>query len=317
MLQDRISTMVAGASPLAVLDRVTKRYGATLALDDVSLDLRRGQVTALLGANGAGKTTTVRLIQGVTRPTAGSVRVGGDSPLDWRTRRRTGVMLQVSGVPGTLTVREHVHLFSSYYPNPLPVGEALERAGLSELASRPFAKLSGGQQQRLMFALAICGNPELLCLDEPTVGLDVDARRRFWAEVRRLVDERRAILLTTHYLEEADALADRVLVLDAGRLVADGTPAELKQRVFARRLRCRTRLARAALERLPGVVSVAADRGAVVVVTSRAEDTARVLLAEDPAVSDLEIVAPRLEEAFLTLTGRAGAVGHADEGARR
>jgi ABC-2 type transport system ATP-binding protein len=297
MLQPRTN-----ARPVAVLDAVTKRYGATVALDAVTLEVRPGQVTALLGANGAGKTTTVRLIQGITRPSAGRVTVGGASPLDWQTRRRTGVMLQVSGVPGTLTVREHVRLFSAYYAAPLPLGDVLARAGLEALASRPFAKLSGGQQQRLMFALAICGNPDLLCLDEPTVGLDVEARRRFWEEIRRLRDNRRAILLTTHYLEEADALADRVVVLAAGRLVADGTPAALKARTFARRLRCRTRLSADEVSALPGVVSVASDRGAVVAVTSHAEHTARALLARDATLSDLEIATPRLEDAFLALT---------------
>ncbi len=215
-------------TPAAELRGVTKCYGAVTALDDVSLALEPGKVTALLGPNGAGKTTAVRLMLGLTRPTTGSVRLFGADPTNIEARRRTGVMLQIAKVPETLRVREHIDLFRSYYRDPMPLDAALAAAGLAALAERKYGELSGGQQQRVQFALAICGNPELLFLDEPTVGLDVITRRAFWQEVRRLSQGGRGILLTTHYLEEADVLADRVVVLHEGKILADGTPSTLK-----------------------------------------------------------------------------------------
>ena len=215
-------------TPAAELHQVTKRYGTITALDDITLAIEPGKVTALLGPNGAGKTTAVRLMLGLTRPTAGAARLFGSDPQDVEARRRTGVMLQVAKVPETLRVRENLELFRSYYRNPMGLDDALAAAGLGKLADRKYGELSGGQQQRVQFALAICGNPELLFLDEPTVGLDVIARRAFWQEVRRLRENGRGVLLTTHYLEEADALADRVVVLHEGRILADGTPDTLK-----------------------------------------------------------------------------------------
>ena len=212
----------------AELHGVTKRYGAITALDSVSLAIEPGKVTAVLGPNGAGKTTAVRLMLGLTRPTRGSVRLFGVDPTDIQARRRTGVMLQTAKVPETLRVREHIELFCSYYRDPMSLDAVLTAAGLTALADRKYGELSGGQQQRVQFALAICGNPELLFLDEPTVGLDVITRRQFWQEVRRLSHSGRGILLTTHYLEEADALADRVVVLHEGTILADGTPSTLK-----------------------------------------------------------------------------------------
>ena len=220
--------MEAKSTSAAELRGVTKCYGAVTALDDVTLALEPGKVTALLGPNGAGKTTAVRLMLGLTRPTAGSARLFGADPTDIEARRRTGVMLQIAKVPETLRVREHIDLFRSYYRDPMPLDAVLAAAGLGALAERKYGELSGGQQQRVQFALAICGNPELLFLDEPTVGLDVITRRAFWQEVRRLSKDGRGILLTTHYLEEADALADRVVVLHEGKILADGTPATLK-----------------------------------------------------------------------------------------
>jgi ABC-2 type transport system ATP-binding protein len=214
--------------PAAELLGVTKRYGRITALDAVSLSIEPGRVTAVLGPNGAGKTTAVRLMLGLTRPTTGTVRLFGADPTDIEARRRTGVMLQVAKVPETLRVREHIDLFRSYYRDPMPFDDVLSAAGLTALAERKYGELSGGQQQRVQFALAICGNPELLFLDEPTVGLDVITRRAFWQEVRRLSQSGRGILLTTHYLEEADALADRVIVLHEGKVLADAAPATLK-----------------------------------------------------------------------------------------
>src|SRR5438270_3668016 len=206
----------------ATLANVTKSYGPIVALNDVSLDIHPSELTALLGPNGARKTTAVRLLLGLAAPSTGIARVFNADPRDAANRTRTGAMLQVGRVPETLRVREHLDVFSSYYPSPMPRAKVVAAAGLTGIESRKFGELSGGQKQRVLFALAICGNPDLLILDEPTVGLDVEARRSLWTQIRRFIDGGRSILLTTHYLAEADALADRIIVLDHGRVVADG-----------------------------------------------------------------------------------------------
>lgn len=292
-------------TPAAELRGATKRYGAITAVNALTLSIEPGTVTALLGPNGAGKTTTVRLMLGLTQPNDGSVRLFGADPTDPAARRRTGVMLQVAKVPETLRVREHIDLFRSYYAAPMSLPAALEAAGLTALANRQYGELSGGQKQRVQFALAICGDPELLFLDEPTVGLDVAARRTFWQEVRRLCDRGRGVLLTTHYLEEADALADRVVVMQQGTIIADASPAELKTLAAARRIRCVTSLPVQEIERIPGVQSVRRDGVATEILTSTAERVSRELLIADAALTGLEITGAGLEEAFLTLTSAA------------
>jgi len=290
-------------APVAELVAVSHRYGRVAALTDVSLSLQPGQVTALLGPNGAGKTTAVSLLTGLTRPSAGEARLFGGAPTSMAGRRRMGVMLQVSKVPETLAVREHVHLFSAYYPAPLPLTEVLALAGLEDVKDRRFGKLSGGQKQRVLFALAICGNPDLLFLDEPTVGMDVESRRHFWHTVRALAASGRAILLTTHYLEEADALASRVVVLNRGRIIADGPPAAIKAAAADRQVTCRTRLSADVLRTLPGVTRLDPQADGVRLITADAEATARALLVQDATVSGLEVRSVGLEEAFLALTG--------------
>jgi len=287
---------------VAGLDAVTHRYANVTALEGVTLSLAAGQVTALLGPNGAGKTTIVRLLTGLARPTEGRAALFGGDPRAMAGRRRMGVMLQISRVPETLTVREHVHLFSSYYPRPLALDRVLQLAGLESVADRRFGNLSGGQKQRTLFALAICGDPELLFLDEPTVGMDVESRRLFWQTIRTLTASGRAILLTTHYLEEADALADRVLVLNRGRLIADGRPEDIKARTAGRQITCRTSLPLDVLASLPGVTRVEPLADGVSLVTTDAEATARALLVRDLTVANLEIRSAGLEEAFLAIT---------------
>ena len=292
----------AGMHIPAQLSGVTKRFGSTVALNDVSLEIKPGELVALLGPNGAGKTTAVRLLLGLTRLDSGSASVFGLDPHRSRNRIRTGAMLQVGNVPETLRVREHIELFSSYYPTPMPLAEIVNVAGLRGLENRLFGELSGGQKQRLLFALAICGNPDLLILDEPTVGLDVDARRGIWDEIRRFVGKGGAVLLTTHYLEEADSLADRIIVIDRGRIVAEGTPAEIKGRVSGKRIRCSTALAPLQLAALPFVTNVTRDGKITEVLTSNSEAVVRELLARDGSLSNLEVTSAGLEEAFLTLT---------------
>src|SRR5579872_5628057 len=227
---------------VATLTGVTKKYGAVTALQDVSLNVRKGELLAVLGPNGAGKTTAIRLLLGLSTPAAGQVTVFGQNPRHVATRRRVGTMLQISKVPETLKVKEHIDLFSSYYPRPLSRKEVLSAAGLEGFENRLFGKLSGGERQRVLFALALCGDPELLFLDEPTVGLDVEARREFWNVIGARVAAGTTVLLTTHNLEEADALADRIVVVDRGSVIAAGSPAEIKSRTAGRRIHCVTAL---------------------------------------------------------------------------
>ena len=287
---------------VAALENVSKRYGSVTALDNVSLTLRPGEVVALLGPNGAGKTTAVSLLLGLARPDGGTVRLFGGSPQDAAGRTRVGVMLQLSGVPETLTVAEHLGLFASYYPRPLPLAEVLERTGLVGLERRLYGKLSGGQRQRLHLALALVGDPDLLCLDEPTTGLDVGSRRALWDGVRDFITQGKTVLLTTHYLEEADALADRIVVLTEGRIRAEGTPAAIKQQVAGRRVRCVTALPLESVQALPGVRHVRRDGTITEILVAEAEPVVRFLLERDTNLSGLEVTGAGLEEAFLALT---------------
>ena len=278
------------------------RYGAIVALRTSTWILHAGELLALLGPNGAGKTTLVRMLLGLARPDAGSVSVFGADPHGGSVQPRLGAMLQVGRVPETLRVREHIDLFSSYYPAPLPLQETFHIAGIEDIKDRPFGELSGGQKQRVLFGIAICGNPDLLFLDEPTVGLDVEARRLMWSQIRTLIARGKTVLLTTHYLNEADALADRILVLDKGAIVAEGTPAEIKARAMGKQIRCTSRLSLEEVRQIPGVLSVKADRNAFELQVNAAEPVVRELLQRDSWLGDLEVTNAGLEEAFLALT---------------
>ncbi|HVS63253.1 MAG TPA: ABC transporter ATP-binding protein [Thermoanaerobaculia bacterium] len=293
--------------PPVALRRVVHRYGDVTALDRVDLQIAPGNVTAILGPNGAGKTTAIKLMLGLARPASGTVELFGGDPRFAAGRVRTGAMMQISGLPHTLAVRELIDLFRSYYPTPLAAGAVVEVAGLGGLEGRLYGKLSGGQKQRVMFALALCGDPDLLFLDEPTVGLDVETRRTFWARVRELVERGKTIVLTTHYLEEADALSDRIVVLHRGRVRADGTPYQIKSQAAARRIRCVTDVPPRLIEELPGVRSARYDKATVEVLAVEAEPVLRELLARDPHLRDLEVTGAGIEEAFLSLTGEAEA----------
>jgi ABC-2 type transport system ATP-binding protein len=292
----------AATSPIATLDNVTKRYGTTTALDGLSLALHPGEVVALLGPNGAGKSTAVRLMLGLASPTSGNVRIFGSDPRSATTRTRVGAMLQVARVVEALTVREHIDLFRSYYPRPLPFAEIVRIAQLEGIENRMFGKLSGGQKQRVLFALAVCGDPDLIFLDEPTVGLDIEARRGLWQQIRILAARGKTVLLTTHYLEEADALAHRIVVINKGRIVSEGTPAEIKRMSGGRQIRCQTCLTTDFLLTLPTVTSVIVNSGITTVITHHAEQVIREMLLADPSLSGLEVASPALEDAFLALT---------------
>jgi ABC-2 type transport system ATP-binding protein len=291
------------SEPVVVsLESVEKNYGNLRALRSVNFQVRAGELVALLGPNGAGKTTAVKLLLGLLQPDAGKVRVFGRDPTNPENRMRTGAMLQVGRVPETLRVREHIDLFSTYYQRQLTSAQVLAASGLETLGDRKFGDLSAGQKQRVLFALAICGDPDVLFLDEPTVGLDLGARRLLWEEIRKMVDRGKTLLLTTHYLQEADALADRVAVINQGEIIADGTPAEIKARTSGKRIRCITSLKVAALRRIPGVKEVHEDREAIEIHAAEAEPVVRELLSRDAGLSGLEITSAGLEEAFLALT---------------
>jgi len=287
---------------VAQLQQVSKTFGEVKALRNLDFSVRAGELLALLGPNGAGKTTAVKLFLGLMRTSAGTVRVLGGDPIHAQVRTRIGAMLQVAKVPETLKVREHIDLFSSYYPRPLPQAETVAIAGLQEIKDRPFGELSGGQKQRVLFALALCGDPDILFLDEPTVGLDVEARRLLWEQIRKLVARGKTILLTTHYLEEADALADRVAVINCGEIIAEGTPSEIKARTCGRRIRCASNLDIGTVRAFSGVVEVRQDRDRYEIRVSEAEPVLRQLLERDSTVSGIEVSGAGLEEAFLALT---------------
>ncbi len=278
----------------------SKFFGRTHALDDVSLTIAGGEVVALLGPNGAGKTTLVSLVLGLRKPTSGDVKIFGLDARDRHARSRTGVMLQETGLPQFLRVREVIDLFRSYYPHPLDRDAVIRTAGLSEKATSMIATLSGGQQQRLYFALAICGDPDALFLDEPTVGLDVEARRNFWSHVREFVRSGRTLLLTTHYLEEADALADRIVVIDKGRTIADAPPSVLKARVKSKRVSFDA-TEPPKLDGLP-VERVQSSAGRVDLFTSEPEAVLRALFDRGLDVRNLEVAGATLEEAVIGLT---------------
>jgi ABC-2 type transport system ATP-binding protein len=290
---------------IARWNEVSKRYGAVLALDRLSLEIHAGEVLAVLGPNGAGKSTALSLLVGLIRASSGRTELFGMDPTAPAARRNLGVMLQSGDPPEALTVTEHVRLFSGYYPQPRAVAETLELAQLSELGKRRYGTLSGGQKRRVQFALAICGRPQLLLVDEPTTGLDVEARRGFWQVLRGLVAQGTAIVLTTHYLEEADALADRIALIQHGALAALDTPLALKSRVGGQCLRFRSNLAEHLLQQLPGVLSVRRDGAHHELRATEVERLLPLLLAADPALRDLTISAQSLENAVVDLIKEA------------
>jgi ABC-2 type transport system ATP-binding protein len=280
------------------------------ALRGVDLAIRPGEVVAMLGPNGAGKTTSISLMLGLRQPTAGEARLFGLPPTDRRARSRCGVMLQESGTTAVLTVAEIVDLFRAYYPAPLSVERAIAMAGLTEQAGARVGTLSGGQRQRLYFALAICGDPEILFLDEPTVGMDVEARRAFVASIQTLAAAGKTIVFTSHYLREAEELAGRIVVIDRGTVIADASPRELKARVPGKKITviAGRPLARADLDGLPAsVMSLDGDRASLL--SNEPAVVLRELFRRGVDVVDLEVSGADLEEAFLALTRRPEAAG--------
>lgn len=287
------------------LSGAAKSYGSVEALRGVDLTIPQGQAVAMLGPNGAGKTTAISLMLGLRKPSRGRALLFGMDPGERRARSRAGVMLQESGVNDALHVDEVVSQFRAYYPNPLPRDRAIGIAGLQEKAHAPVRTLSGGQRQRLYYALAVCGDPDVLFLDEPTVGMDVESRRAFLEGIREFAASGRTVVLTTHYLEEADQLAERIVVIDHGLVIADGTPGEIKSRVGGRRITFDAvqHLAEADFAGLP-VRSLDVRGRRVWMLSDEPEGVLAALYARGVEMRNLEVVGADLEEAFLSLTGR-------------
>lgn len=287
---------------LARLHRASKAYGRMPALQEVDLALRGGEVLALLGPNGAGKTTAIALLLGLLRPDAGTAELFGRDPQALAARRHIGVMLQDAALPATLRVGELIRLVSSYYPAPRAVAASAELAGVADLLRHPYGRLSGGQQRRVQFALALCGRPRLLFLDEPTVGLDIRARQALWAAIRQLVAQGCGVVLTTHYLEEAEALADRVCVMMRGRIASEGSVDALRARIALKRVWCATSLPLADIAAWSEVAEARVEGARLCLSTEAPELLVRRLLAADPRLSALEVRAAGLAEAFSELT---------------
>jgi ABC-2 type transport system ATP-binding protein len=282
---------------------LSKRYGSIEAVRGIDLEVATGETVALLGPNGAGKSTTIDMILGLSEPDGGAVSVFGGSPSAAIGGGLVGAMLQSGALIRDLSVRELVGMVASLYPQPLEVEDALQLTGLEEAASQRTQKLSGGQTQRVRFAVALVSNPRLLVLDEPTVAMDVEGRRSFWDTMRELASRGKTILFATHYLEEADAYADRAVLMASGRIVADGPTTEIKAMVGTRTIRATLPTGGLSeLAVLPGVTTADRHGQAIVLSCSDSDIAIRALLERFPEVRDIEIAPAGLEEAFLTLT---------------
>jgi ABC-2 type transport system ATP-binding protein len=299
--------------PLAVdLRGAHKSFGPVQAVRGVALAIASGEVMAFLGPNGAGKTSTIDMILGLSRPDAGSVEVYGMAPRQAVRRGLVSAVMQTGGLLKDLTVAETAQYTARLFAVSRPVGEVLERAGITAIAGRRVGKCSGGEQQRLRFAMALIPDPELLILDEPTQGMDVAGRRDFWKAIREDAALGRTIVFATHYLEEADAYAGRIVLISKGQIVADGTAAEVKGLASGRTIRATLPGAdEAALRAMPGVDGVEVRGDTVLIHSADTDAVARRLLTQTPA-RDLEITSRGLEEAFIALTGD-GAPGPAGE----
>ncbi len=292
-----------GTAPVVSFERVSKAYGTIRAVDGLSLELRPGETVALLGPNGAGKSTSLDMLLALRKPTGGRIRMFGSDPYHAVKSGRVGAMLQSGGLMPEVTVRELVTLVTGFHPRPLPVDQTLRRAGITDIAGRRVERLSGGQAQRLRFALAMVGETDLLVLDEPTAAMDAETRQAFWASMNAEVAGGQTLLFATHYLEEADSAADRILVLNKGRLLADGTPAQIKAGAGARRISFRIdAIDEAALRRLPGLVSLEVRHDVVHLRSADSDRTLYALLDAGYRPREIEVTSLGLEQAFLAIT---------------
>jgi ABC-2 type transport system ATP-binding protein len=293
----------SGTGPVVSFENVSKHYGSLRAVDGLSLDLRSGETVALLGPNGAGKSTSLDMLLALRKPTSGKIRMFGSDPYHAVKTGRVGAMLQSGGLMPEVTVLELVTLVTGLHPRPEPIATTLRRAGIESIADQRVDRLSGGQTQRVRFALAIAGECDLVVLDEPTTAMDVETRRRFWASMKEEVAEGKTLLFATHYLEEADQAADRILVINRGRLLADGTPAEIKARAGAKRISFRLdNVSEPFLLGLPGIVSVDIRGDVIQIQSSDSDATLYALLDDGYRPRELEVGSLGLEQAFLAIT---------------
>jgi len=285
------------------LHGVTKIFKGKKAVDNLSLTVEKGSVVALLGPNGAGKTTTVSLILGLLQPTSGSVKLLGGDPQHRKVRDRIGAMLQDVSVIDSLTVAETINLFRHYYEKPLPLEQLLAISGLQDERGKMATALSGGQKRRLGFAMAAAGDPEVLFLDEPTVGMDVTSRQLFWDTVKAMAVRGRTIVLTTHYLEEADQIADRIIVINGGRLIADGTPSQVKATAIGRTIAFTAGdgVTDETLRSVPGIAQTEWSGRRVKLFSGDTDRLIAELIRRQVPMKDIEIQSGGLEEAFRTL----------------
>jgi ABC-2 type transport system ATP-binding protein len=290
-----------------VLSHLSKSYGPVPAVQSLDLAIAPGETVALLGPNGAGKTTTIDMMLGLTRPDHGTISVFGVPPAKAVQAGWIGGMLQTGAPLDHLRVRELIALTASYYPRPLGVDEVLRLTGADEFAGQWTTKLSGGQAQRVRFAASLVGDPDLLLLDEPTASIDVEGRRDFWHSMRHIAGQGKTVVFATHYLEEADDYADRIVLIAKGHVVADGPATEIKAQAAARTIRGTLPDAdTAALRALPGVLAADRHGDAVILSCSDADTAIRALLAAFPAIHDIEVSGGSLEEAFMELTADHG-----------
>jgi ABC-2 type transport system ATP-binding protein len=292
-----------GGAPVVSFVNVSKHYGNLHAVDGLNLDLHQGETVALLGPNGAGKSTSLDMLLALRKPTSGQITMFGSDPYHAVKSGRVGAMLQSGGLMPEVTVRELVTLATKLQPKPEPIAVTLKRAGIAQFADQRVDRLSGGQTQRVRFALAICGQAELIVLDEPTTAMDVETRRLFWSSMKEEVAEGRTLLFATHYLEEADQAADRILVINRGRLLADGTPAEIKARAGAKRLSFKLdRVAEQYLLGLPGVVNLEVRHDLVQIQSSDSDATLYAVLDAGYRPREIEVGSLGLEQAFIAIT---------------
>lgn len=291
------------------IKNLSKEFKGKKAVEDVSFSIQSGEVVAILGPNGAGKSTSILMMLGLLHPTSGNVSLFHKQPQDQKVRERIGVMLQQVSLMDALKVKEVLALFRSYYPNPLSMDELIRLTGLqqSDLNKRT-EKLSGGQKRRVSFALAMAGNPDLVFFDEPTVGMDSTARKEFWAKVRQLASAGKTILFSTHYLQEADDVATRILLFNEGKLVADGCPSTIKQSLLKKTVsfKAEENFPKERFLAMDHISDVYEEKGRIVIQTEDSDHVLTLLFTGESAVSDISIDKGRLEDAFEQLTVEQG-----------
>lgn len=293
--------MTQKTQTVATISNVGKSFGDKQVLSGINMQLHQSEILSVLGPNGAGKTTLINTMLGRLSLDAGEISLFGHPPGSMLVKRQTGAMLQVAGLPDMSTVKEHIELFQSYYAEPMSYQQVMDYSGLKDIENQYSKTLSGGQKQRLLFALAICGNPKLLFLDEPTVGMDITARKSLWKAIKNLKANGTSILLTTHYLEEADRLSDRIVMLSRGKVVREGTPAQIKSQINTKKIRFQSKVnisELVAIKHVEKATQLHAENNYFELESTNAEEALKELFKREIAISDLTIVGAALEDAF-------------------